>query len=421
VRGHRQAPIFDILAANVRLPDLVMGDLHAQIAACAAGHRGLLALVERYGATTLAAYAARLQDYAEVLARAAIAAIPDGSYRFSDTIDGLGDTPEPITLRLCLTIAGCEAVADWTGTDAQIKGGINAPLSFCRSNVYAALRSVMPTDMPNCHGYTRPIRVVAPPGTLVNAVSPAPCGARGITGYRIADCMFGALAQAVPHLVAADGAGGSTLPTFAGQGARGAWVFSECVMGVWGATSRHDGQEGVPHMSSNQSNVPIEMIEAEYPIRIERYGFVADTGGPGEYRGGVALMREYRALADDIFLGLRSDKCHAPPYGLAGGQDGAPASNTLDPLGDAVDLPPLPTRPITLRRGTVFRHVMAGGGGFGDPLNRAPAAVLRDVLDGKVSVAHACSAYGVVLCVDASQVDERATAQMRTRRRGGSS
>jgi N-methylhydantoinase B len=417
-RGQRQAPIFDILAANVRLPDLLMGDLHAQIAACEAGHRGLLALVDRYGADLLAEYAARLHEYAEQLARAAIAAIPDGSYHFCDTIDGLGDTPEPITLRLCLTITGTQAVADWTGTDAQIKGGINAPLSFCRSNVYAALRSVMPTDMPNCHGYTRPIRVIAPSGTLVNAVSPAPCGARGITGYRIADCMFGALAQAVPHLVAADGAGGSTLPTFAGHGPNGAWVFSECVMGVWGATARHDGQEGVPHMSSNQSNIPVEMIEAEYPIRIEHYGFVADTGGPGEYRGGVALARTYRALEDDMFLGLRSDKCLAPPFGLCGGQDGAAASNILDPHGDAVHLPPLPTRPITLQRGSVFRHVMAGGGGFGNPLDRAPAAVLRDVLDGKVSIAHAASAYGVVLTPDATRIDEPATESMRATRRG---
>jgi len=308
--------------------------------------------------------------------------------------------------------------ADWTGTSPQVKGGINAPLSFCKSNVYAALRSLMPSDVPNCHGYTRPIHVIAPAGTLVNAVSPAPCGARGITGYRIVDCIFGALAQAFPDQVAADGTGGSTLPTFGGQYNGRAFVFSECIMGTWGATSAHDGQEGVPHMASNQSNVPIEMIEADYPIRIEKYGFVPDTGGAGLYRGGLGLEREYRVLVDDVYLGVRSDKSIYPPHGLFGGCSGAPSSNMVNPGPEQKRLPSLPMLPITLSNGEVFRHVMAGGGGYGDALAREPARVREDARDGKITTQHALHAYGVVLETSPGfAVDVESTASLRTKMR----
>ena len=274
--GVENRAILEIVRANVRVPEKVIGDLQAQIAACRAGIRGYSELFERYGSETMRRYIEALHDYAETLARQQIEQMPDGTYSFEDWIDGLGDTPEPIGLKVKVIIKGDTITTDWTGTSPQVRGGINAPLSFLKSNVYAALRSVMSEDVPNCHGFTRPIEVIAPPGSLVNAVHPGPCGARGITGYRIADCLFGALAQATPGAVTADGAGGSTLPTIAGWRNGESFVFSECVMGTWGASSSFDGQSGVPHMCSNQSNVPIEMIEAEYPIRIERYGFVAD-------------------------------------------------------------------------------------------------------------------------------------------------
>jgi N-methylhydantoinase B len=412
--GRENTMLLDIIGTNVRVPDMVLGDLRAQLAACVVGERGLVASVERYGARDLQRYCDALQDQAETLARHAFSAIADGVYTFIDHIDGLGENPEPIALHLTLTVAGSEITADWAGTAAQVKGGINAPLSFCKSNVYAALRSIMSADVPNCHGYTRPIHVLAPPGTLVNATHPAPCGARGITGYRIVDCIYGALAQALPDRITADGTGGSTLPTFAGRHGNAAFVFSECVMGTWGATSAHDGQEGVPHMASNQSNVPIEMIEADYPIRIERYGFAPDTGGPGEYRGGLGILREYRCLVDDVFLGVRSDKAEHAPHGLFGGGDGQPSSNVINPGPHEGRLPPLPVVPITLRKNDVFRHIMAGGGGYGRALDRDAERVRDDVRDGKVSRDHARAAYGVVLSDDPSAtVDVAATRSLR--------
>ena len=417
-RGVLSAMLLEVIAANVRVPDQVLGDIHAQRAACVAGERELSALLQRYGVERVIEYGEALQDYAEKLARAAIARIPDGTYRFSDHIDGLGENPQPVEFHVAVTVRGEELTVDWTGTSPQVKGGINTPLSFCKSNVYAALRSIMPPDVPNCHGYTRPIHVIAPAGSVLNARYPAPCGARGITGYRIVDCIFGALAQAVPDQVAADGAGGSTLPSFGGWDGDKRFVFSECIMGTWGATSRHDGQEGVPHMASNQANVPVEMIESDYPIRIERYGFAPDTGGPGRYRGGLGILREYRVLADDVYFGVRSDKSFHPPHGLFGGQAGAPAVNLIHSATGERTLPPMPMQPITLQVGDVYRHVMAGGGGFGDPLERDPESVRADVLDGKVTVEHAREAYGVVIG-DRVEVDAQATHSLRASRRGG--
>jgi N-methylhydantoinase B len=415
-RGATNDMLLEIIAANVRVPDQVLGDLHAQMGACIAGERELLRLIERHGADTVAAYGTALQDYAERLARAAFRAIPDGSYRFSDHIDGLGENPEPVRLEVELRVHGDEVTVDWAGTSPQVKGGINAPLSFCKSNVYAALRSIMPADVPNCHGYTRAIHVLAPAASILNARYPAPCGARGITGYRIVDCLFGALAQAVPDDIAADGAGGSTLPSFSGWHEGKRFVFSECIMGTWGATSRHDGQEGVPHMASNQANVPIEMIEADYPIRIEQYGFAPDTGGAGKYRGGLGIVREYRMLSDDVYFGVRSDKAVHAPHGLAGGGTGAPAVNSIHSREGARLLPPMPMLPISLHRDEIYRHVMAGGGGYGDPLERDPERVRADVLDGKVSRAHAERAYGVVVDAD-RRIDAQATAVLRARTR----
>ena len=407
--------LLEIIAANVRVPDQVLGDIHAQRAACSAGVRELTTLLERYGAERVMAYGDALQDYSEKLARAAIKGIPDGVYRFSDHIDGLGESPQPIGFEVCVTVSGDELTVDWTGTSQQVKGGINTPLSFCKSNVYAALRSIMPPDVPNCHGYTRPIHVIAPEGTVLNARYPAPCGARGITGYRIVDCLFGALAQAVPDQVAADGAGGSTLPSFGGWNGPKRFVFSECIMGTWGATSQHDGQEGVPHMASNQANVPVEMIESDYPIRIERYGFVPDTGGAGKFRGGLSLIREYRLLADDIYFGVRSDKTLHPPHGLFGGQTGSPAENRIRTSDGDHLLPPMPMKPINLQSGDVYRHIMAGGGGFGNPFERDPERVRQDVIDGKVTPKHAREAYGVALGDDPNcpLVDLAATESLR--------
>jgi len=414
-RGRINQAIWDIIALNVRVPDQVTGDLNAQRAACLAGARGYRDLFARYGVEAMHRYIGALHDYAERLTRAEIARIPDGTWHFTDHIDGLGEAPEPVVFQLALTIDGDRVIADWTGTSPQVRGGINTPLPFTKAGVYAALRSVMQADIPNCHGFTRAIEVRAPLGTVVNSVHPAPTGARGITGYRVIDCMFGALAQVLPDRVTADGTGGSTIPTFGGWHDGAPFVFAETFMGTWGAALEHDGQEGVPHLGANQSNVPIEMIEANYPLRILRYGIVPDTGGAGRHRGGNALTRVYRLLAERCVFSLRSDKRAFPPHGLDGGEPGSGPVNLINPGAGERVLPVLVTEAIELVRDDVFCHITPSGGGYGDPLERDPARVLEDVRAEKLSVARAREKHGVVIPAGSLAVDGPATRDLRAR------
>jgi N-methylhydantoinase B len=409
--GYRNEAIWRIIATNVRIPDLVMGDLEAQIVAAWTGAEKLGELFSAYGSNTMLRYIEALHNYAEALARREIAEIPDGTYRFTDHIDGLGADPVPVILQVAVTVRGDTIEVDWSGTSEQVRGGINAPIPFTRAAAYTAIRCVMTSDVPNCHGYTRPIRVTAPPGTVVNPRAPAACGARGITGFRMIDCLFGALAQARPDRIGADGSGGSTLPTFAGWRAGRAFVFSETIMGNWGGTATDDGQEGVAHMGANQSNVPVELIEFDYPIRIEQYGFVPDTGGPGKHRGGLAIIREYRVLDDDILFSIRSDKRRFPPHGLASGSAGTPSMTTIETSAKKRVVPVLVVDPIILSRGSLVRHQIAGAGGHGSPLDRDPEAVLIDVILEKVTIEHAAEAYGVIIHAGAVlRLDLEATA-----------
>jgi len=414
-RGQRNQTLWDMIALNVRTPKMVLGDLQAQIAACAIGARGLINLYERYGAAILEQAMEDLNAYALRLAQAEIADIPDGTYAFVDHIDGIGEKPEPVTLTVKVTIEGTRAIVDWAGTSKQIEGGINSTFPFTKACAYAAIRSLMSADVPNCHGFTEAIEVRAEEGSVVRPVAPAPCGARGITGYRMIDCLFGALAQAAPDRVTADGSGGSTLPTISGTVNGEVFVFCETFMGTWGASRSNDGQEGMPHIGANQSNVPVEMIENTYPLRIERYEFVADSGGPGRTRGGLAIRRDYRVLCETANLNVRSDKRRFPPHGLEGGAEGNPSMNRiLSDTGERV-LPVLLDSPVRMKRGDVFSHVMASGGGFGDAMERDPLNVQRDVRLGKVTIEGALRDYLVVITSfnGALCVDEEATRKQR--------
>lgn len=417
-RGLENQAIWDIITANVRVPDKVLGDIRAQIAACHVGEREFLDLWKHHGGSALPAYFEAIHDHAERLGRAAFAEMPDGTYEYETFIDGFGEQPEPIRFKVALTIRGDTAEVDWTGTSPQVAAGINAPIPFTRAAAYAALRAVIDGDIPNAAGFTRAITVNAPLGSIANPRPPGACGARGITGFRMMDCLFGALAQVVPDRVTADGSGGAAIPSIGGWHDGQPFVFVETLMGNWGATARHDGQEAVAHIGANQSNIPIELIEAEHPLRIERYGLVPDSGGPGRHRGGLAFVRDIRLLADQATLTVRSDKRRFPPFGLFGGGTGTPSVNLVNPGPDQAVLPVLTTVPVTLRRGDLYRHVSAGGGGYGDPLERGPGLVLADVRAGKVTVAHAAEAYGVVLTPgEPPSVDMAATADRRAQLR----
>ncbi len=417
-RGVRNETLMAIIERNVRLPVRLFGDLRAQLAACHIAETQFAELVSRYGADTVSVYMEEVIDYAERLTRAALAELPDGEWSFEDWIDDDGvDVGKPIRLFVTLRKQGGHMVVDWTGTNPQVKGAINNTLSFTKAASYTAVRSVLLAGIPNNEGVFRAIEVICPPGTVGNGVLPAACAARGLTGFRMTDCVFGALAMMLPDRVFAAGDGGNTGISIGGWDAgRKPFIYVDFTCGAWGARPWADGLDGNSHMFANMASHSVEVTEAEQPIQLLAYEFVPDKAGAGKFRGGVPFRRDYRFLEEEGTLQVRSDRRVHRPFGLYGGSPGAPSENALNPDGEAEPLPSKLT--MTIRRGEVFRHVLAGGGGWGDPLERDPALVLRDVRNELLSAARAASDYGVV--IEDSAVDvvatERLRAELRQRR-----
>jgi N-methylhydantoinase B len=414
-RGKRNETLAALIEKNVRLPVRVFGDLRAQLAACHVGEAGLLELVERYGAKGVERLMDELLDYSERLTRAALAELPDGEVSFEDWIDDDGiDVGKPIRLFLTLKKQGGHMIADWTGTSPQVRGAINNTFSFTAAATYTGIKSVLSVNMPNNDGVFRAIEVIAPPGTVANGVLPAACAARGLTGFRMLDCTFGALAMLVPDKVFAACDGGNSGLTIGGyDAARKPFIFVDFFSGSWGARPWADGIDGNSNMFANMASQPIEVIEAEQPLQVLRYEFVTDGGGAGKFRGGVPYRRDYRFLESEAILQVRSDRHDHRPYGLQGGQPGKPSQNVMDPDGAHRLLDPKLT--MTIKRGAVFRHSLPGSGGWGDPLERDPAKVLADVRNDFVSLAAAATEYGVVINPQTMTVDEAATTRRRER------
>ena len=410
--GKRNEVLLELIERNVRLPRDFFGDLESQLSACRVADKRLAALVDRYGNAVVLATMDQLLDRAERMARAEIAALPDGAYTFEDFLDNDGMDGPPQRLFVTVRIEGDEMTADFTGTAAQVPTAINAPLAYSRSAFYLSVRSIMSPDIPNNAGFFRPLHMIAPEGTLVNPRFPGAVGAMGVTGYRVTDCIFGALAKAAPHLTRAASEGGTTRYTFAANVDGKPSILSEALAGAWGGHSRLDGVDGVANIAANMSNSPIEMVESTYPVMVEEYGYEPDSEGPGRRRGGLGVRRTIRVLAPEGgMLQLRSGRASQPPWGAAGGGNGTCCQNLLNPgTPDERRLRGLET--IHVAGGTVYRHVTPGAGGHGAPETREPALVARDVRDGKISVKRARDVYRVSLSGDGI-VDETETARLR--------
>jgi N-methylhydantoinase B len=416
--GKLNTTLMRIFEHNTRVRERMMGDIHAQVAALTTAEKDLQKLVRTTRVETLERYMTDLVDYTERLTRAKIAALPDGTVEFTDWNDDDGAGGGPVKFHVKLTKKGEEFVVDFTGTSPQGRGALHTNYAFTASCTYAALRCVLDADIPNNAGFYRPITVIAPEGTFVNVRYPAALGARGQGGYRVRSTVLGALTKLLPDVGAACAGGSEFAIVFAGyEGSeRRPYLhleFHNCT-GQGGGPDR-DGQDGGPYAIGNLANVPVELLEAENPVLVEAYAFLPDSGGAGKYRGSLGIVRQYRILAEESTVNLRSDRHMHACWGIFGGQPGAMARSIVDPGTPQEEH--TPSKWVrTMRRGQVFRGEMAGSGGYGDPFTRDPAAVLEDVRQQKVTLAHAREAYGV--CIDPSTltVDVQATGACRSAR-----
>lgn len=410
--GRLNDAILRLIERNTRMPTDVIGDVYSQIAACTNGEKTLAGLIQRYGSEEFRRYTQALHDYTERLMRKEISALPDGTYRFEDYLDGLGEDPDPIRFCAAIKVAGDHIHIDWTGTSDQVKGAINGPLPTTHAMSYLAVRCAIGVPMPNCEGYMRAITVHAPLGTIVNPREPAACGARGIICFRMYDTLLGAFSQILPERIPAANEGGSSAPHIAGRDSENrAFMVSGGLMGCWGGKASGDGQEGISNPAANLGNTPVELLESRQPIEITKYAFVTNSGGPGRNRGGAALVRGYRLLADEAVLVMRSDRRSITPYGLAGGLPGTPSWNIINPGPDQRILPVCPMESVPMRKGDEFVHIQAGGGGYGNPLEREPERVLEDVRNDLITNDYARDVYGVVVINE--RIDQQATEQKR--------
>ncbi len=423
--GRRIEPVWQILRDNIRASDLVVGDMEAQIAASRIGAERFVALHERYGLETVEAAGEAAKDHAERLMRAAIAALPDGTWRATTFIDGYLDSEDPakknLPLAAAVTVEGDEMTVDLTGTADQVPDRpINMPLvGTVDIAVWLTVRSVLLDTAVHGHvpvnsGLVRPIRIAAPRGCLANPVFPAPTIARFCPGNQLADTVMKALAQAVPEQVSA-GIGNLNVIAFSGLRGETHWVHMEIFEGSYGGRHGMDGMDAVDTLYANTRNNPIEDIESHLPLRVRRYELREDVCGAGRWRGGLGSVREFEYL-DDGGGSVEGEGHGYRPWGFRGGGDGRPASLVLERAdGSSTDLPSkVPHTAVTA--GDCFVCEGPAGGGYGDPLERDPDQVLEDVLDGYISAGTAERDYGVVL-TGGGTLDRAATEAARAARR----
>ena len=409
--GTPNTTLLRVIEHNTRMPERMMGDIYAQMAALNTAEKELLKLLAGTPAAALTTYMQELINYTERLTRAKIAALPDGTAEFTDWNDDDGAGSGPIKFHVKITKKGEEFIVDFSGTSPQGRGALHTNYAFAASCACASLRCVIDPDIPNNAGFYKPITIIAPPGSFVNVRFPAALGARGQGGFRVRSVVLGALSQLVPDMIPACAGGSEFAIVFAGYegAARKPFLHLEFHNNSGqGGGPDLDGQDGGPYCIGNLANVPVELIEAENPLLVEQYAFLADSGGAGRYRGALGIVRQYRVLAEEATVQLRSDRHLHPCWGLFGGKPGALSRSTINPgTQNEENAPSKFVR--TMRRGDVFRGEMAASGGYGDPFTREPAAVLNDVRQQKITVGHALREYGV--CIDAAtwKVDTEAT------------
>lgn len=405
-RGVLSPDLEKVILANVRTPDERKGDLGAQLAATLRATERLAALARRYGGDQLVGYMGEVMDYSDRLMRAALEDLPDGEGAFEDFCDGDGIADDAdgndarFRIRLAVRKTRDHLIVDFAGTDPQVKGPMNAPLSVTASGVYCGLKTAIDPNnlIPPNSGCWRSIEIRAPKGSVVNADFPAPVVyANHEMSHRVADMIMGALANFMPEQVMACSQGTSAILTLGGVDprTRRRYVSYETVKGGFGARPNKDGINVIASGISNTMNTPIEVLEMAFPVRVERYEIEPDSGGAGRYRGGCGARRVWRMLDNaDATGALCMERMTSPPFGIAGGKAGAAAVVTLTtPDGATRHLPSKGA--FAAPGGSVVDMRTPGSGGFGPPAQRDPAAIARDLRDGYVSEAGAARDYGI--------------------------
>ncbi|MSP67604.1 MAG: hydantoinase B/oxoprolinase family protein, partial [Alphaproteobacteria bacterium] len=387
--------LFDIILLNVRVPEERRGDYLAQIAANRLGERRLQELFARWPDELFQRGTDAIIDAVARRTRAGIRALPDGEYRFEDVMDDDGLGTENIPIRLRIEVRGEEILFDFTGSAPQTRGNINVSRSALEASVLFGLKVLIDPDGPTNHGMLQPVRIEAPLGTLVNAAFPAATAARSQVSQRIIDVILGALAPALPERVIAAGNGANTLATFSGTGPGGRfYVYMEAMGGGAGARAYKDGADGVQVHTTNTSNLPIESLEREYPLLIERYELVPDSGGAGTWRGGLALRRVYRPLGHTAIYSGQGERIVNRPWGLFGGETGETGQFELVHDDGRCERLPIKPMSVAIPPDATLSITTPGAGGYGPPAGRSRESLRRDFASGKYGRAFLRKAYG---------------------------
>jgi N-methylhydantoinase B/oxoprolinase/acetone carboxylase alpha subunit len=360
-RGRMDRDILRLILANVRTPIEREGDLAAQLASTERGEHRIKELAKKYGPAKLQAAARELQDYSARMMCAALRELPSGTYSFEDALDNDGISSEPIPIRVRVTIARDRATVDFTGSAKQALGPVNANYAVTIAATMYVFRCLIRDDVPFTAGILRPIDVIAPDGTVVNAIAPAAMAAGNVeTSQRIVDVLLGALAKAAPDRIPAASCGTMNNISFGGTHRGSNWAYYETIAGGSGASTTWPGLSAHHTHMTNSWNTPVEAFEYQYPVRIERYRVRRDSGGKGKHDGGDGIERTFRFL-DDAEVTLIADRRIRAPYGLSGGESGATGQDKLN--GRVI---PAKSR-IEVRSGDLLEISTPGGGGFGRP------------------------------------------------------
>jgi len=368
--GQMNQAIMDIILSNVRTPDERAGDLWAQIAANQRGYRRLKEMVAEYSEPEVSRYMEEMLRYTERMTRGLLLKIPDGEYSFTDYLDNDGIEQKPIPISVKITIQADKARVDFTGSAPQQKGSVNAVYAITLSAVFYVFRCLIGLDVPNNSGCLVPIEVIAPPGTIVNALHPAPVAGGNVeTSQRIVDVLLGAMARAVPALVPAASQGTMNNVTIGGHDSiRGTpFAYYETIGGGMGARPNQHGPSAVHSHMTNTLNTPVEALEYAYPLRVLRYEIRPGSGGKGHFNGGDGLIRDIQVLSQALVT-LLSERRTTVPYGLDGGQPGKSGRNLVLRNKDEISLPG--KGDIDLLPGDILSIRTPGGGGYGNPATK---------------------------------------------------